>query len=260
VSFAAETLVHTLSGDVPIAMLLARNEPIYGFTWDGKKITVGRVMVTAAGVKPCVRVRLDNGKELVVSDDQRALAMGSWDRLSICQKGLSVLPLYLGKTTLGYRTYKQQGQTYKRATAPCDRRRARLVARMVYEWIEKRPIEIGMLVRYRDKDPTNCHPDNLRLEGRPNRKRGRLRGLMKTHMEAQKLIAKVEADKARRAAKAEKANKPEKPEKPKKNGPNHKVVSWEPCPADETFDLVGIECDNFAVGEVFFATVTDGPS
>lgn len=270
-SFAGETLVHTLTGDVPIAMLLARNEPIYGFTWDGQRITVGRVTVAAAGVKPCVRVRLDSGRELVVSKDQNALAMGTWDRLSICQKGLSVLPLYLGQTSLGYRTYKQQGSVFKQVLAPCDRRRVRLVARMVYEWVAQRPIEIGMLVRYIDKDPKNCHPSNLRLEGRPNRKRGRLRGTMKLHIEAQKMIAKMEAEKAAREAqrvakaakeaeRAEKAEKAGKVGKKAKGGPNHKVVAWEPCDADETFDLIGIECDNFAVGEVFFATVTDGPA
>jgi len=62
VSFAGSAIVHTLSGDLPISTLATRREPFYGFTWDGKQITVGKGRVAPVGARTATRVVLANGK------------------------------------------------------------------------------------------------------------------------------------------------------------------------------------------------------
>lgn len=249
-SLAASTIVHTLQGAFTIATLAMRAEPIYGFTWDGTRITVGRVRVEAAGQKSTHRLVLDNGTSVYVSTDQQVISRETLLPVNPTTAGLSVLPLYLGKTTIGYPTYKQQDDLWRDAPAPCDRRRVRLVARMVYEWKMRSPIEMGMIVRHNDKNPQNCHPDNLRLEGKAGK--GRLRGTLKDHLKAQQMIAKFNPN-----PQQSQQRPPEPPQPKKKGGNNHKIEHWEPWGPEETYDLVGVECSNFAAGEIFFA-VTHG--
>jgi hypothetical protein len=170
VAIAADTIIHTLRGDVPAGQLANTGE-FLGFTWNGKQITVGRACFNPEPRRvPTMRLLLDDGKSLRATEDalvvQRDGVEGEpW------MHGLSLMPLYLGKTTHGYPTYKQVGEGYRKAIAPCDRRRVRLVARMVYEWKTGMPIETGMIVRHKNGSRVDCYPENLHLEGKPNPKR-----------------------------------------------------------------------------------------
>ena len=233
-SLAGSTPLHTLSGTFTIDAVVARGLPVYGLTWDGKQITVGQCRLESVGVCPLMRVLLDNGRSFSATEDHLVVERETFERVSFKTVGLSVMPLYLGRTTLGYPTFRQQGDLWKSALAPSDRRRDRLVSRMVYEWKSKRPIETGLIVRHVDRDRTNSMPENLRIEGTP--KKGRVRGTLKSLIQAHKVI--------------EQGFKP---------GRNHKIVGWEPTDEEEAFDLVSDQCSNLAVGEVFVA-VNNGPA
>jgi hypothetical protein len=187
------------------------------------------VRLEPAGVKPIVRLVLDNGTSLRLTRDHLVLSMEEPAPVTFCQEGLSVLPLYKGKTTLGYPTFCQQGTLWRQAPAPSDRRRNRLVARMVYEWKSGQPVQTGQVVRYVDGNRMNAHPDNLRIEGAGGK--GRVRGTLKNHIRAQKEVARLA----------------------QKGGKNHKIVGWEDWEPEETFDLVSDQCSNLAVGEIFVA-------
>jgi len=228
-SVAASAIIHTLAGDLHASAVAARAEPFFGFTWDGKQISVGQARLESCGVQPVLRVVLDNGRSVGLTAAQLVIAKETAEPVSFATVGLSVMPLYLGSTTLGYPTFRQQGDLWRNAAAPSDRRRDRLVARMVWEWKSKERIETGMIVRHCDKDRLNCVPDNLRLEGKPQK--GRIRGTLKTLIEAQRVIARG-------------ATGP---------GRNHKIVGWEAWEEEETFDLTSAQCSNLAVGEVFVA-------
>lgn len=235
-SIGGSVLLPTLSGPLLASTIAGRGDAtVYGFTWAEGQITVGHATLVPARTKPLMRVVLDNGQSLLLSKDQLVVHRDTFEHVSFNQEGLSVMPLYLGRTTLGYPTYQQQGALWREAPAPSDRRRNRLVARMVYEWKSKLPIETGLIVRFVDGNRTNCLPSNLRIEGKP--KKGRVRGSLKGHIKAHKQIQKLV-----------------------KGGRNHKIVGWEPWPdEEESFDLVSEQCSNLAVGEVFVA-VNDVPT
>lgn len=232
-SFTGSTPIPTLAGTLLASVIASRGDSsFYGFTWDGERINVGHAKLVETAAKPLMRVVLDNGASLLLSEDQLVIHRDTSEAVTFAQEGLSVMALYLGRTTLGYPTYRQQGVMWRNALAPSDRRRNRLVARMVYEWKSKQQIETGLIVRFEDGNRMNCSPDNLRIEGKP--KKGRVRGTLKGHIKTHKQIEKLT-----------------------KGGRNHKIVGWEPWPhEEEVFDLVSDQCSNLAVGEVFVA-VTD---
>jgi len=229
VAIVGDTIIHTLRGDKRADKLAALGEPFWCFTWTGEKITVGRARLAPLPRKAEVqRLVLDDGTSLQVTPDQLVVHRDGTIG-SPFQTDLSLMPLYLGRTTHGYPTYKQMGESYKKAVAPCDRRRVRLVARMVYEWKTKEPIETGMIVRYKDGTKRNCEPDNLRLEGKPHPKR---RNKFTALHEAQQIKVKTPN--------------------------NHKVAGFEPFGVEDVFDISEGDCENLGVGGIFL--VTHGPA
>lgn len=224
-AIAADTIIHTLSGAERASTLAASHQEFYCFTWDGLRITVGRTkLVPEPRRAPTVRLALDDNTVLRVTADQLAVLRDGGEA-SPFSSGLSLMPLYLGRTTAGYPTYKQTGELYKKAIAPCDRRRVRLVARMVYEWVAKTPIEAGRIVRYKNSDKTDCTPENLRIEGKPHPKRKPKHRLMKLARVAQM-----------------------------KTPNNHKVVGFEPFEEEDVFDFLDTGCGTIAAGGIFLVT------
>lgn len=221
----ADTIIHTLRGDKRADKLAATGEPFYCFTWTGREISVGRARIAPAP-KPVevLRLVLDDGTSLHVTPDQSAVHRDG-NIGSPFQADLSLMPLYLGKTTHGYPTYKQMGDGWKKALAPCDRRRVRLVARMVYEWKTKEQVETGMIVRYKDGTKRNCEPENLRLEGKPHPRR---RHKFTRLHEAQQIKVKTPN--------------------------NHKVAGFEPFGIEDVFDISESDCENLGAGGIFLVT------
>jgi len=224
VAIAADTIIHTLKGNMRASRLAATSEPFYCFTWDGKQITVGKGRLSNPRRVPTLRILLDDGTSVHLSSEQPILGRDGNPLIpSQSPTGASLMPLYLGKTTHGYPTYKQMGDLCKTAVAPSDRRRVRLVARMVYEWRTGKAIETGMIVRYKDGKRTNCEPENMRLEGRPHMKRRqRLLGL-----QSRKKV---------------------------KTGNNHKTNGCAPYDEEDVFDIDLSSCSNVGAGGIFLVT------
>jgi hypothetical protein len=232
-------LIYTLQGQKPAALLASSDAAIYCFTWAGDRISVGRVWVWPEPKRVRVlRALLDDQSVLYISEDQEVvyrdgtvgpITIGEWPNY---WNRPALMPLYTGKTTHGYPTYRQIGDRYQRAKAACDRRRTRLVARMVYEWKTGTPIEAGLIVRHNDNDRTNCNPDNLRLEGKVAPRR--THPLVKQHRAIQ---AAIQA-----------ARKPPTPN-------NHRIVSVQEGREEEVYDLDTAlpECSNIGVGGIFLA-------
>lgn len=230
----ASARIHTPSGDRLVATVAEVGEPVLAFTWRDDRITFGKVSARPAGKRPVVDVVLDNGDKLTVCGEQLAITRSEQVAANLDQAGLSLLPLYFGVTTCGYPTYCQQGKDFAKAPAPCDQRRWRLISRLVYEWKIGRQIPTGVYVRHKDKNRLNCSPENLvAYEGC---KRGRLRREIRFLFEMQDAIARLEAE----------------------LGWNHQVVSVSPARQEETFDLIGHECSNVAVNEIFLVTSRTG--
>jgi hypothetical protein len=174
-----------------------------------------------------LRVVLDDGTSIRVTEDQPVYRRDG--TIVALDAGLSLLPLYVAPTKLGYPMYKQISDYWRRAPAPTDRRRIRPVARMVYEWRAGHLIPQGMLIRHIDGDRTNCEPENLRLRGKPDY-RSRCRG--------KKLLDLLRA-----------INQLRFPN-------NHRVVAVQDYGEEEVFDLdtESYGCFNIGVGGIFLPT------
>lgn len=226
VAISADTIIHTLKGNARAVRLAAAGEPFHCFTWDGKQITVGEARLSNPHRAQTIRVILDDGTSIRLTKDHPVLgrdgnALVPFSSLT----GSSLMPLYLGKTTHGYPTYKQLGDICKNAIAPSDRRRVRLIARMVYEWKTGKRIETGMIVRYKDGKRTNCEPENMKLEGKPHAKRRRT------------LPPRIAA--LRRKM---------------RTGNNHKTVGFASYDEEDVFDIDLSSCSNVGAGGIFLVT------
>ena len=220
---AGDTLIHTLHGDVPVAVLAAKNATVYGFTWTGDRIGYARICVEPFA-RPMMshRVVLDNGASIRVSNKTRFVCRDGESALAIALEGDSVMPLYLRTSSQGYKMYRQLREDRREAPAPSDRRGWRSIARMVAEQVRGAPLPAGYFVRHVDQDRTNCSPLNLELEAtaKPTRKKAR---------RADHLIA------------GHRATLPN----------NHKIVGEIVYGEEDGYDVTLIDASNFAAGEVF---------
>ena len=221
-ALASETIVHTLCGDRRLYDLA--DQETHVFTWTGRKISVGRIYVVPDEETAWTRrIVLDSGTSFRATSDQVILTRtGNMVDARYAAAGTSVMPLYLSrKKKGGYPIYRQLSEDRKTAKAPSDRKTWRSVARMVYEWRSGDPIPPGMFVRFIDNAPKNCHPDNLRLEGK-RRDRNKDR-----QIEQLKQLGRRKAPN------------------------NHKVVGQEQYAEEPVMRVIPQDCDNFAAGEVF---------
>ena len=216
------TVIHTLEGDKALWSL--RDQEVHIFTWTGTKITVGRVYVLPEQEEADTRrVVLDNGKSVRVTPGQVLLTrLGDMVDARFVRAGASLMPLYLAqKKKGGYPIYRQLSDERLAAKAPSDRKTWRSVARMVYEWRAGNPIPPGMFVRFIDKNPKNCRPDNLCLEGKPRTR-----------------------NKDRKLERLKKLGRRPAPD-------NHSVVGQEAFGKEPVMRVIPQDCDSFAAGEVF---------
>ena len=220
---AGDTLIHTLQGDVPAAILAAKNSMVYGFTWTGTRIGYARLCVEPFA-RPMMshRVVLDSGTSIRVSNKCRFVCRDGEAALAIALEGESVMPLYLKESSNGYRLYRQLREDRKLAPAPSDRKGWRSVARMVAEQVREAPLPAGYFVRHVDLDRNNCDPLNLVLEATDKPTRRKKRPL-------DDLIA------------GSRARLPN----------NHKIVGQIVYGEEEGFTVTPIDASNFAAGEVF---------
>lgn len=218
---SADTVVHTPRGNKFVGVLAAKGETVFCFTYSLGKITLGRVGFEEIGEHETMRVVLDNGTTLRCVPGTKLISRKGDVVDAVHPEALSVMPLYLSRTTNGYSIYRQVRDDRRDAPAPSDRKPWRSVARMVWEWRTGQRLHPGFCVRHLDNDRANCHPDNLRVEGKPQRR--------------------PRKNKLRRLIKAQRMKSPG----------NHKVVgttSWELEPVCR---IVPLDCTNIGLSEVF---------
>lgn len=218
---SAETVVHTPQGDRFVGNLASLEETVYAFTYTYGRIQLARVGFEHAGEEETARVVLDNGKSLRCPLNTELVSRDG-DMLRVFKlEDQSVMPLYLKKTSGGYVQFRQVWHLRKEAPAPSDRKPWRSLARMIWEWRTGQRLLPGFVVRHIDGDRSNCHPDNLRAEGKPQR-RPRTNKL-RFHIAAQKM----------------------------KVPNNHKVVGIGPWGVEPVCKVVPLDCTNVALDEVF---------
>lgn len=166
-SVAIDSSIYTLRGLAPAARILA---PVFCFAWRDGRITVGQVRGRIGPRKPMVRVLLDDGTALRVSIDQEFVRRdGSLVRAGSLAGGDRLMPLYVSFTTNGYPLFRHVSNHFKDAPCPIDRKRRRLVSRMVCEWRVGGRLQPGVKVWHLDRDRRNCDPSNLDLRYARNR-------------------------------------------------------------------------------------------
>lgn len=237
-SISAETLIHTLRGQIPAHKLAAVGDRARCLTWRGDRITFAEISVVPAGDSECCRVVFDHGRSMIVATSTQFLGRRG-DVLSVEQAAsfladsddavadddgftpLSVMPIVTGRNNRGYPVYRQIREDARSAPAAIDRKSRRPIARMVLEETRGERIPAGMYVRHNDGDVNNCEPENLRLEGKPKKRPNRtdLRRLIEM---AQML-----------------------------RPGNHKIVGVHPWGSTDVYDVRVIGSDNCAAGEVF---------
>ncbi len=235
---SADTLIHTLRGPIAAFKLAATGERVRCFSWDGRRIGVGELIVDPTPVLAfCHRVVFDNGASMVLTNttqflNRRGDGVGFSELVSALRQqdavtklagvtSLSIMPFYAGVNCNGAPTYRQMREDYRLAPAAIDRRRLRPVARMVAEWHRGEHVPAGVYVRHIDGDVSNCEPENLKLEGAPKAKASR-----------SKVIRIMEAVRMRAPN-------------------NHKIVGLDHWGDEEVYGVHMIGASNYAAGEVF---------
>jgi len=147
--------------------------PVYIFTWDGKRITVGQVAIDQPIQHVPRIITLDDGAVLCVSANTALLARnGQLIPAREAAQGASLLPLYLKNDKNGFWYYQEPGDWHREAKTLGDSYRWRCVSRMVAEWKMGRRCMPGDLVKYKNKDRSDCSPENLDItKGAKRRKR-----------------------------------------------------------------------------------------
>jgi hypothetical protein len=221
---SAETVVHTPRGDRFVGNLARMGETVYGFTYTMGRIQLGRVGFERLEPEETCRVVLDNGKSLRCPLNTELVSRDG-DNLRVFQANdQSVMPLYMKTTPAGYVQFRQVWDRRKEAPAPSDRKPWRSLARMIWEWRTGQRLQPGFVVRHIDGDRSNCHPDNLRMEGKPQRKPRKNK--LRNHIAAQRMTLPN----------------------------NHKVVGIAPWGDEPVCKVVPLDCTNVALNEVFVVT------
>lgn len=217
----ADTVVHTLRGDRNAGHLADSGETIFCFTWATGRIIYGRCAFQRAGIVTLQRAVLDSGSSLLLSADSVLLRRDGEPAPLMTLIDKSVMPLYMSATTNGYPLYRQVRSDRRDAPAPCDRKNYRPVARMVWEARTGQRLQPGFLIRHLDGDRRNCHPENLRAEGRLQRKPRRNK--VRKHIEIQKMRLPN----------------------------NHKLIGFTPWGDEPAVQVVPLDCVAVAVNGIF---------
>jgi len=229
-TLAANSVIHTLQGNVFALDLAHRDDPAYVYTWDGKRVTVGQIRVESARIRVPFRIELDDGSELLVSEDtQIYLRDGQLDFAKHLEPKTSLLPLYLRLDDQGYPTYREPGDWNKGAKTVRDGFNWRRVSRMVAEWRLGRRVAPGDHVSFLDKDRRNCAPENLLIEYRKPKPRKQKAKFAEPIFEAQRFLEKE----------------------------NHKIDAVQVDISREMFSIRGIGTSNLGVSGIFVSVDTE---
>jgi hypothetical protein len=226
---AAKSLVLTLSGPRFVADLVGKG-PIFVYTWDGIKVTVGEVEVLPSKLAVAYAVTLDDEETLYTSKGS-SLVLRSGDPIPAEELApeTSLLPLYVKLDSAGYLIYQEPGEWHRGAKTTRDSYRWRRASRMVAEWKMRRRCEAGDVVSFRNKNRTDCHPDNLKIEKKIRKQPKKKVKFAEPIFEADRFIRRH----------------------------NHKVVRARVDISRELFSIRGLEADNLAVNGIFISVDTE---
>jgi len=226
---AGKSLIRTLQGP-RFASDLVNEGMTFVFTWDGVKVTVGEIEVLPGGLSVAREITLDDDEKIYVSKDTSVLlrsgGLVAADGLSA---GTSLLPLYTKLDSSGYLTYQEPGSWHRGAKTTRDSYAWRRVSRMVAEWKTRRRCEPGDVVSYRNKNRTDCHPDNLNIEKKPPRKPKKKVKFAEPVFKADQFVQRH----------------------------NHKLLRVRVDTSREMFSIRGPEAANLAVNGIFLSVDTE---
>lgn len=222
----AGAVIPTLNGDLFALDLAAMEDPVFVYTWDGQKVTIGRILVEPSYLTVPVHLELDDGSDFHVSDQtQVLLRSGERTTAGALTPATSLLPLYYKADSDGYSIYREPGDWNKSALTKRDSWNWRRVSRMVAEWKLGRRCQPGDIVRFVDGNKKNAHPENLLVEFREPKPIKRKIKFVEPLLEAQKFL----------------------------DDENHKVESVQIGVSREMFSITGLKIDNLCVGGVFIS-------
>ncbi len=189
---SGNTVIHTLTGDVFASELAALDKPVYVFTWNGERVTVGTLEVQGPLVQVPLRITLDDGSEIYLANGGRFVSRENKIVLARdLEIGESLMPLYLKADSDGYPTYREPGDWNKNAQTQRDGWNWRRVARMVAESKLGRRCRPGDIVRHADGNRKNCLPENLVIAYREPKMTHQKAAFAEPIFEAQRQIKKI---------------------------------------------------------------------
>jgi len=226
---AGKSLITTLQGPRFVSDLVDE-EAVFVYTWDGGKVTVGKIEVVPGTLMIAQEIILDDDSKLLVSKDTlvqlRSSDQITADRLSA---GDSLLPLYTKFDASGYLIYQEPGRWHRGAKTTRDSYAWRRVGRMVAEWKLRRRCEPGDVVSYRNNQRSDCHPDNLKIEKKSPRKPKKKVKFAEPIFTADRFIRRH----------------------------NHKVLQVRVDTSREMFSIRGLATANLAVNGIFLSVDTE---
>lgn len=219
----SKTVIHTLSGD-RFAEDLAGEEPFYGFTWDGDRVTVGKFIVDGPRLQIPLRVMLDDTSVVYVADGMSMLRRdGERELVRNLEDRDSLLPLYMKIDRDGYPLYREPGDWHRGALTRRDSESWRRISRMVAEWKLGRRCAPGDRVSFADKRRSNCRPDNLVITHKTPKPRQQKADFAEPIFEAARIIERF----------------------------NHKIENIDVDISREMFSIKGLDADIIALSGIF---------
>lgn len=224
-----EALIPTLQGPEFVSDLVEEGL-VFVYTWDGVKVTVGEIEVLPSKLVISQELSLDDGGKLYVSGDSSVILRdGTPLMVSDLKPREALLPLYTRLDSSGYTVYQEPGDWHRGAKTRRDSYAWRRTSRMVAEWKMRRRCEPGDVVSFRNKDRTDCHPDNLEITKKPPRCPKKKVEFAEPIFEAQRFI----------------------------DHHNHKVQSVKVDVSRSLFSIRGPEAANLAVNGIFLSVDTE---
>lgn len=226
-SFAADTIVHTLQGCKFLGELEDAEHPTPVLTWTGSRISVGHIRVTSArrGVPLCLE--LDDGHMLFLGPDDMVYTLEGFPvPARELRPETSLLPIYFREDSQGYPTYREPGTWHEGGLTHNDRQRYRKLNRLVAEWKLERRLQPGDRVIHLDRNKQNCSPDNIEIGYREPKPTTRKAPMVEALRAAQGVL----------------------------NDTNHKLVSAQTDVSTELFSILGLDVANLAVNGIFVST------
>jgi len=223
-TISIHSIVRTLKGDCFASDLIGKSEPTSVITWDGERVTVGKITVERPLLQVPLKMELDDGSELFVSGGAELITR-SGDKLKVrdAEAGLSLMPFYSKVDSSGYPIYREPGEWNRAALTTRDGYNWRPISRMVAESILGRRCAPGDRVSHTNGDKMDCSLDNIVIETRNQSPHQQTASFAEPIFKAQRLISKL----------------------------NHRLDKIQVDISREMLLIKGIATSNFAVGGIF---------